>query len=120
MDSSEAVEVDVCMYVCFFFPVWANKHDHRRQEHPCWRMASSLRADGDGGTTAGVVLPLTLVGSGIYDAYVMSCPRNLTRLRLSLHFCSAYTVPVSIGDQSFSLQVDTGSSDLVSLTLQTV
>ena len=30
MDSSE---VDVCMYVCFFFPVWANKHDHRRQEH---------------------------------------------------------------------------------------
>jgi len=36
-------------------------------------MASSLRADGDGGTTAGVVLPLTLVGSGIYDAYVMSC-----------------------------------------------
>ena len=86
MDSSEAVEVDVCMYVCFFFPVWANKHDHRRQEHPCLRMASSLRADGDGGTTAGVVLPLTLVGSGIYDAYVMSCPRNLTRLRLSLHF----------------------------------
>lgn len=52
------------------------------------------RADGDDGTTAGVVLNLTLVGSGVYDA--------------------AYTVPVSIGTngQQFSLQVDTGSSDL--------
>ncbi|KAJ3554178.1 hypothetical protein NP233_g12479 [Leucocoprinus birnbaumii] len=52
------------------------------------------RADSDGGTTAGVVLNLTLVGTGIYDA--------------------AYTVPVSIGQssQQLSLQVDTGSSDL--------
>jgi len=33
-------------------------------------MPSSSRADGDGGTTAGVVLPLDLVGTGIYDAYV--------------------------------------------------
>lgn len=42
----------------------------------------------------GVVVSLTLVGTGVYDA--------------------VYTIPVSVGDgnQQFSLQIDTGSSDL--------
>ncbi|KJA15324.1 hypothetical protein HYPSUDRAFT_48479 [Hypholoma sublateritium FD-334 SS-4] len=49
--------------------------------------------EGAGGSD-GVVLPLDLVGSGIYDV--------------------AYTIPVkfSSSEQQFSLQVDTGSSDL--------
>ncbi|KAF8805892.1 acid protease [Phlegmacium glaucopus] len=51
------------------------------------------RDEGAGGED-GVVLSLTLVGSGLYDA--------------------AYTIPVNLGDknQQFSLQIDTGSSDL--------
>ncbi|KXN81933.1 Pepsin A [Leucoagaricus sp. SymC.cos] len=63
---------------------------------PSWKgkQKALARADDGGGTTAGVVIPLELSGSGIYDV--------------------AYTVPVSIGygDQKFSLEVDTGSSDL--------
>ncbi|PFH53321.1 hypothetical protein AMATHDRAFT_137710, partial [Amanita thiersii Skay4041] len=57
--------------------------------------AVSPRDEGSGGRD-GIVLPLDLVGSGIYDA--------------------AYTLPLRIGrnPKSFSLQVDTGSSDLAS------
>jgi len=99
----------VYMYV---FPVWEN--NRRRQGNPCLPMPSSSRADGDGGTTAGVVLPLDLVGNGISDAYVI--PSYPTQ-SYPVDFFSTYTVPVSIGDQQFSLQVDTGSSDLVGLSL---
>ncbi|KAH9015762.1 aspartic peptidase domain-containing protein [Lactarius deliciosus] len=51
------------------------------------------RGDGTGGP-AGIVLPLNMVGAGMYEA--------------------VYTVAVQVSDsnQNFSLQVDTGSSDL--------
>ncbi|KAF9448534.1 acid protease [Macrolepiota fuliginosa MF-IS2] len=60
----------------------------------------AVRADDDNAGSAGVVVPLGLVGGGVYDAQVL--------------FYSVYTAPVSIGRnaQTFSLQVDTGSSDL--------
>jgi len=49
--------------------------------------------EGDGGTD-GMVLPLDMVGSGVWDV--------------------AYTIPIEVGTsgQNMSLQVDTGSSDL--------
>ncbi|KAF9551927.1 acid protease [Agrocybe pediades] len=52
------------------------------------------RDEGNGGA-GGIVLPLDMVGTGVYDV--------------------AYTLPVKFGEsgqQQFSLQVDTGSSDL--------
>ncbi|KAF8888717.1 aspartic peptidase domain-containing protein [Gymnopilus junonius] len=60
-----------------------------------FRPRADAAQEGDGGAD-GVVLPLDMVGTGIYDV--------------------AYTIPVQFGDdgqQQFSLQVDTGSSDLV-------
>ncbi|KAF7768411.1 hypothetical protein Agabi119p4_7654 [Agaricus bisporus var. burnettii] len=56
--------------------------------------AKAVVRDDPGGSTAGVVLPLNIAGSGIYDV--------------------AYTLPVNIGTDgtTYSLQVDTGSSDL--------
>ncbi|KAF9532215.1 aspartic peptidase domain-containing protein [Crepidotus variabilis] len=55
--------------------------------------AVESRDEGPGGTD-GIVLPLELAGSGVYDG--------------------AYTLPVKFGakNQQFSLQIDTGSSDL--------
>ncbi|KAI0299552.1 aspartic peptidase domain-containing protein [Russula brevipes] len=53
----------------------------------------SRRDEGTGGS-AGIVLPLNMVGSGMYEAVY------------------AVTVQVGSNKQNFSLQVDTGSSDL--------
>lgn len=84
---------------------------------PSWKGKGKARPRADEGSTAGVVIPLGVVGSGIYDVYVSfpSCPD----LSSNTVLCSAYTVPVFIGhnDQPFSLQVDTGSSDLVCFVL---
>ncbi|GLB45244.1 putative peptidase A1 family protein [Lyophyllum shimeji] len=64
---------------------------------PTWQAKGKARAvaqtEGPGGTE-GIVLPLQVAGSGVYDI--------------------AYTIEVSVGAhaQKLSLQVDTGSSDL--------
>ena len=62
----------------------------------CLPMPSSSRADGDGGTTAGVVLPLDLVGTGIYDAYVKpSCPTQSYLVHFSARTQSPRALVVS-------------------------
>ena len=71
---------------------------------------------------AGELVNLTLVGDGIYTACVcdpclLSSVRCWTWQRAVADAPrSVYTIPVAVGNnsQQFALQVDTGSSDLVS------
>ncbi|KAH9992914.1 aspartic peptidase domain-containing protein [Russula vinacea] len=67
------------------------RFSRRRQARSVHR--ESERDEGPGGS-AGIVLSMNMVGAGMYEA--------------------VYTVPIQVGsnNQNFSLQVDTGSSDL--------
>ena len=70
--------------------------------------------EGDGGPD-GIVLPLNVVGSGVYDVYVSMSWATLKLRNFWNLNTSAYVLPIKVGKnaQTFSLQVDTGSSDLV-------
>ncbi|KAG6871558.1 hypothetical protein C0995_003074 [Termitomyces sp. Mi166 len=70
-------------------------------------------AEGSGGAD-GIVLPLEVVGGGVYDMWVIFF--IVAGYGLIMVSDRAYTIEVSVGvdGQSVYLQVDTGSSDLVS------
>ena len=82
------------------------------------RWKGKKRDDSSAGASGSVVF-LNLVGDGVYNAYVsavISLSFQLSFLTRNFFlFYRVYTIPVTVGNasQQFSLQVDTGSSDLV-------
>jgi hypothetical protein len=102
----------------------SNRASKRRSTDASWKkrnvpVVSTLgrRDEGEGGAD-GIVLDLTMVGDGLFNAYVAHCSKVDVDVKLLMwRHPSIYTVPVQVGTNNdvFYLQVDTGSSDFVSI-----